>query len=394
MQHVYNSTGHAMKIPDVVCGQGIYLTDANGKKYMDLESGVWCLPLGHNHPAVNEVIKSRLATLGHAGFCYSCPEVDTAAELVLDITGLDRGGCVFLCSGSEAIEYCRQVARLITGRTNAMTLHDSYLGSYSSVTDRSRDWYIFNWEACQACEKARICDTSCALFQKIPEDISGFIFEPGSASGFVRFPPGAMIRNLVQRVRDSGGLILVNEVTTGMGRTGRWFGFNHYGIRPDMIAIGKGIGNGYPVSVSVLSRALVEKAQSMGFKYAQSHQNDPMGAAVAAQVIRTITDNKLLKSAETKGRQLREQLRTLVDHRIIRDVRGRGLMLALEFTASALADTVYEELLEAGYIVCNRGGFFRIDPPLITPMDELKRFVQTLKQCIDSVWVSRPALSR
>ena len=109
-----------------------------------------------------------------------------------------------------------------------MTLHDSYLGAYASVTDRSKDWYVFNWEKCQTCQKDIDCNPLCEALRKIPGDISDFVFEPGSSSGFVRFPPKAMIQNIARIVRNNGGKIIANEVTTGVGRTGLWFGFQHY----------------------------------------------------------------------------------------------------------------------------------------------------------------------
>ena len=117
-----------------------------------------------------------------------------------------------------------------------MTLHDSYLGSYSSVVDRSAGWYVFDWEACRGCSEKEHCDPACKRLGEIQEDISEFIFEPGSASGFVRFPPRTLIRNLVKIVRGNGGKIIANEVTTGIGRTGEWFGYQHYEIVPDMLA--------------------------------------------------------------------------------------------------------------------------------------------------------------
>lgn len=168
---------------------------------MDLESGVWCTSIGHNNPMVNNVIKQQMDAIMHAGFCYSSDIVQEAAALILSITGFRDGKCVFLCSGSEAIEITRQIARHLTGKKVSMTLHDSYLGSYSSATNRNQGWYIFNWEGCKSCQKQKCCDTSCSLLESIPEAVSEFIFEPGSSSGFVRFPPKALIQNIVRIIK-------------------------------------------------------------------------------------------------------------------------------------------------------------------------------------------------
>jgi len=228
---------------------------------MDLESGVWCTSIGHNNGRINKAIASQIGSLMHAGFCYSNQILEEASKSILDITNFTDGKCVFLCSGSEAIEISRQISRHLTGKKMSMTLHDSYLGSYASVTDRSKAWYIFNWEQCKQCRKNDNCDPLCESLQAIPQDISEFVFEPGSSSGFVRFPPDGLIQNIVKIVRNNGGKIIANEVTTGVGRTGKWFGYQHYDIEPDLIAIGKGIGNGYPVSVVSINQITVSELE-------------------------------------------------------------------------------------------------------------------------------------
>ncbi len=363
----------------------MYLFDQTGRQYMDLESGVWCTALGHNDKRVNAAIKNQIDSIMHAGFCYSSNILDEAADAVLSITSLENGKCVFLCSGSEAIELLRQITKTITGTQKTLTLHDAYLGSYSSVINRDENWHSFNWEQCRTCPEADNCDPDCKALADIPCDISEFVFEPGSAAGFVRFPPPALIQNIVAIVRSRNGKIIVNDVTTGVGRTGKWFGFQHYPIQPDMVAIGKGIGNGYPVSVAVLSRGIVDELGDNTFTYSQSHQNDPLGAAVANEVIQVIEDGGLIKQTERKGKQFLGRLNTLMSNEIVLDVRGRGLMFAVDFVNERVGDAVYNDLVEKGYIVCNRRGSLRIDPPLIITEDEFSRFFAAFAAIIESV---------
>ncbi len=365
--------------------EGIYVYDSGGKKYMDLESGVWCTSVGHNNERLNDVIKKQIGLIMHAGFSYSNTIVEESAESILKITGLENGKCVFLCSGSEAIELARQISKKVTGKKISMTMHDSYLGSYSSVTDRSENWYIFNWERCKDCKFKENCLPDCEQIKKIPEDISEFILEPGSSSGFVRFPPESLIRNIVEIVRKNGGKIISNEVTTGIGRTGRWFGFEHYGIEPDMIAIGKGVGNGYPVSVTVLNEKATEEAADSGFKYMQSHQNDPLGASIVKEVINIIDSDDLIAEAERKGEIFLQQLLDLQEGEIITGVRGRGLLFAVDICDKKTGDYIYEKLLDKGFIVCNRGALFRIDPPLTIRDEEFDLFINAFKTILDSI---------
>jgi len=379
MNSALNCTGHDLRLPDIVAGDGAWLTDGGGRRYLDLDSGVWCTPLGHGNARVNEAIRRQIGAVAHAGFCYSSSVVEEAAESVLAITGLAGGNCVFLCSGSEAIELARQICKHVTGKRVTLCLHDAYLGSYSAVIDRTRFWHLFDWRECQSCPARDDCDRGCPKLADIPDDVSEFVFEPGSASGFVRFPPAALIRNIVEIVRARGGKIVVNDVTTGMGRTGAWFGYNHYPIAPDLVAIGKGLGNGYPVSALAIEGGTARDVERGKFKYMQSHQNDPLGAAVAREVIAALADGDLVSRAATLGARFLEALRTLVDGERVTDVRGRGLMIAVEFAEKAVGDRIYDGLLDAGYIVCNRGGLFRIDPPLIIEEAEFLAFVEAFR---------------
>ncbi len=384
MSKIYNCTGHSIQIPNIIKSDGIYLFDSSGKKYMDLESGVWCTSLGHNNIQINSLIKKQIDKIMHAGFCYSNSILQESAESVLSITNYRDGKCVFLSSGSESIELARQIAKHITKKKRSMTLHDSYLGSYSSVTDRSKGWYIFNWEECMSCPNNNNCRTSCKKFQSIPHDISEFIFEPGSSSGFVRFPPKSLIQNIINIIRAQGGKIIANEVTTGIGRTGKWFGYNHYQIEPDIVAMGKGIGNGYPVSVTAINEHIVRELEKDGvFKYSQSHQNDPLGAAIVNEVVKFIKENDLILKAEVKGIKFLEMLNTLKDDIIVKDVRGRGLMFAMDICDEKIGDRLFKKLIDKGYIVCNRKALFRIDPPLTINEDEFDDFFRDFKEILE-----------
>ena len=384
MEHVYCCSGHELKIPNIIDGQGVYLFDDKGKRYMDLESGVWCISIGHKNDRINGAITKQIGSLMHAGFCYSHRILEESSKSILDIVNFINGKCVFLCSGSEAIEISRQISKHLSGKKVSLTLHDSYLGAYSSVTDRTKGWFIFNWEKCKTCSKNDKCDPLCEALQEIPEAISDFVFEPGSSSGFVRFPPKGLIQNLANIVRNYGGKIIANEVTTGVGRTGKWFGYQHYDIAPDLIAIGKGIGNGYPVSIAAFNKATVNELEMKPFKYSQSHQNDPLGAAVAQEVIREIKSNDLIIEAERKGALFLGRLESLVDNKIVLDVRGRGMMFAMDFANKDVANGIYSALISEGYILGNRGASLRIDPPLVLTEAEFEGFFNVFKAVIVS----------
>ncbi len=288
MSKLYNCTGHNLEIPNVINGDGIYLFDDKKKRYMDLESGVWCTSLGHKNAQINKLIKKQIDSIMHTGFCYSNNILEQSADSVLSIVG------------------------------------------------------------------------------------------------FVRFPPRSLIENIINIVRAHGGKIIANEVTTGIGRTGKWFGYNYYQIEPDMVAIGKGIGNGYPVSVTAINSQTIKELEKTTFKYSQSHQNDPLGAAIVNEVIKIIKDNDLISKAKINSIRFLEMLQTLKDGFYIIDVRGRGLMFAIDLSDENIGNSIYKKLIHKGYIICNRKSLFRIDPPLTINENEFENFVGEFKKILES----------
>jgi acetylornithine/N-succinyldiaminopimelate aminotransferase len=214
------------------------------------------------------------------------------------------------------------------------------------------------------------------------ESIGAFVFEPGgSGSGFVRFPPKQLVRDIAQRVKPAGGFVVANEITTGMGRTGKWFGFQHYDIQPDIVALGKGLGNGYPVSAVAMTRNIAEQLENNGFRYAQSHQNDPLGCAVALEVISTMLEESLVEKGNVIGGFFLEGLNRLrKKYTIVKEARGRGMLLALEFRTheSFSATAAYHALLEKGFLAgyYPAGNILRFDPALTIPKEDIMRFLE------------------
>jgi acetylornithine aminotransferase len=353
---------------------------------VDLESGVWCACVGHANPAVTEAVAGQWARLGHAGYCYSSPVAEEAGQRVLALLGMEGGRCALLCSGSEAVEYCLRAARLAAPRPRFLTMADSYCGAYGTAHRKAaEEWLLFEWSQCAGCGRPDGDDAclDCPRLAAVPfAELGGFLLEPGSSSGLVRFPPARLVRALARGVRERGGLVVVNEVTTGMGRTGAWFGYEHYGLAPDAAALGKGLGNGYPVSAAALSPALAERLDGP-VPYAQSHQNDPAGAAAALAVIRCIEEQNLLERCRELSAWLVAKLETLRGRfPAVREVRGRGLMLALEFhdRDPDLSRRLHRGLVERGYICTHRPGHnvLRLDPPLTVQREDLQGFLDAL----------------
>lgn len=382
MRNIIWSTGHELKIDNIVDSDNCFLFDSNGKRFVDLESGVWCTNVGHNNKRVNNIIVSQVNKIIHTGFCYCHPQIELTAHKILDITGIKEGKCEFLCSGSEAVEFGMRIARIVSDKPRALTFSDSYFGAYGDAAQKSESsWHVYNWLDCACGRKKEGCIGDCVDFQKIPfHEIGIFLFEPGSSSGLVRFPSQELISKIIKKIRENSGIVIANEITTGIGRTGKWFGFQHYNFTPNIVAMGKGIGNGYPVSITAVSNEITAKLEQKKFLYAQSHQNDPLGAFVAYEVVSIVEEDNLLQQSQNKGEYLLGKLLQLKNEDAnIKDVRGRGLMIAIEMTNNALF--VYEELLRRGFIVAKRpnANVLRIDPALTIEYSTIDLFLDNFR---------------
>lgn len=390
MSQVMWYPGHQVFQDDIVEARNCSLFDAEGARWVDLESGVWCATIGHCHPRVLQALTDQAGRVSHSGFNYSCRIVEEAAQEVLAVVGFRGGKCTFLSSGSEAVEYAVRVARMITERPRFVTMADSYFGAYGAASERTNEgWHGFDWSGCADCPDSARCEADCERWASIPWDtIGAFVFEPGSSSGNVRFPPAKLVSSFACAVWEVGGLVLVNEVTTGMGRTGEWFGFEHYEIVPDMVVLGKSIGNGYPVSVAAFAPDVVRALGDRSVLYAQSHQNDPLGAAVAREVIQTIRDEQLLERGREIGDLLRTGLEEIKDRTgRIEEIRARGLMLAIQLKDAAdtqLTIHTQQELARRGYLVARRSGLniLRLDPALTIERGDIESFLDELEDIL------------
>jgi acetylornithine aminotransferase len=391
MRHFIWYKGYDVVVDDIVRAEGCSVFDSAGREYLDLESGVWCTSIGHSNPRVLAAIAKQSAEIAHTGFCYSSRVVEEAALEILGLLGFEGGSCVFLNSGSEAVEYGVRVAQMLSERPLLMVMADSYCGAYGSASRKPpEEWFTFDWTDCADCARPDPCADGCERWAAIPWDsIGGFLLEPGSSSGFVRFPLKKLVEGIAAKLAEGGGLFLVNEVTTGVGRTGEWFGYQHYSVAPDIVAMGKGIGNGYPVSVTAFAPRVAERLRETPLGYAQSHQNDPVAAAVVMAVLGFIRDEDLLPRVRDAAERLRRGLDGIAKRTgRIAGVRGRGLLIAVDLAderdAPAYAAGVHREMARRGFIFACRPGTntVRIDPPLTIEPEQVDRFLDAFENVL------------
>lgn len=378
---VLNSTGYQVDIEDITRAKGMVLKARSGKTYLDFESGVWCLPLGHSCRAINQAIHQQQLKIAHTGYRYTLNLIEQSAQVLLRISGFEKGKCVFLSSGSEAVEYSMQLVNHSNLNKKGLRLKNYYLSAYGHASIYQQDWIEI--------------DVDNPKLETINfNEIGYFLFEPGNYSGMVKLPDRNLVNQIVEQIKLNDGLVIVDEVTTGIGRCGQWFGFQNYGIVPDIIACGKGLGNGYPISAVICSTRHHKMKHIDQFRYAQSHQNDPMGARVLMSVIKHIEKKELLTRAHLIGDYLHAQLNQLQNQfRIVKDVRGVGLMQAITLTEDISIESmkrIQNQLFEFGLIVATvpPRKVIRFYPPLIITKKQINRLIHDLKIIFNEMTVA------
>ena len=393
MNHVLKS--HRIVETDLVRGEGCTLHDVHGKRYTDFEAGCWSVALGYNPRRLNQVMRSQMEQVIHLGCPYPNALAEKAAVQVLGTVAHPGGKCVFLSSGSEAVEFGVQSVRRTTGQPLLLTLSDSYLAAFGSAGRKSpEEWVCFDWQACATCSHPDECDAECSRLKEIPfERVGGLVFEVGGSPNMIKFPPKQLIQTLANQVKQRRGLVMANEVTSGLGRTGAWYGFQHYDLEPDIVALGKGLGNGYPVSAVAMASEVADELENGAFHYAQSHENDPLGCAIAREVIGILWEDELVERSDRVGAYFLRDLERLAErHAMIKEVRGRGLMIGMELEktndhSTATSDLVYRELLERGFLVgyTPTTNFFRFSPALTIDEKEIAHLLENLDHILESL---------
>ena len=355
----------------LVRSKGCCLYDSDGREYIDFESGVWCANLGHGHDRLKALIRRQTEESIHHGYLFRNRQSEELSGELARLTGLAGGASVFLSSGSEAVNLAITLARHLTGRKKVLKIDHSYLSAYGFGRISPENEDLIEVEFNNLSSSGHIdFDT-----------LAAFVVETGGASiGIIRFPGTGFIQQLIDRCRKHHCPVIADEVTTGMGRTGAWFGYQHYDFLPDMVVTGKGLGNGFPVSGLTISAALAQQFTPATFRYAQSHQNDPLGCAIGREVIKIIEEDDLIKGCNTAGSYFREALEQLLSRHQdkIKEVRARGLMLGLEFHKNINGEKIHELLFEKGFVTGFRMNTLRFLPPLTIGMHQIDRFTDTL----------------
>lgn len=357
-------------------GSGCWLTDDRGRRYLDLLSGLAVTSLGHAHPDITAAVATQAATLVHVSNLFASPPAVGLAEAVNDLLG--GGGQVFLCnSGAEANEAAIKLARRSGGehRRTIVAAHGSFhgrtLGALAATGQPAKQAPFTPLPA--GFIHVDYGDLT-QLEASLTPDVCAVMIESVQGEGGVIPAPDGYLRGIRDLCDRHGVLFMVDEVQTGMGRTGAWFGFEHDGVRPDVVMLAKALGNGVPIGACWATTQAASHF-SPG-DHGTTYGGGPLVAAAALRTVEVLTRINAPALAARAGQRLAAMLSDLPG---VTSVRGRGLLLACELTPGVDAPGVAAAALRAGVIVnAVTPTALRLAPPLVITDEELAHGVETL----------------
>ena len=367
----------ALPSRELVRGEGCYVWDDTGAKYLDFLAGIAVNALGHAHPVLVDAVSRQIATVAHvSNYFANPPQLELAARLTR-LTGGDR---VYFCnSGAEAIEAAIKLARR-TGRPRIIALNNSFHGrTMGSLSLTGKPALREPFEPLVP-NVEHIDSTIEALERAIGPDVAAVVIEPiKGEAGVIDLPEGylAAARDITAR---HGALLILDEIQTGAGRTGTWWAFQQAGIVPDAIAVAKGIGGGVPIGALVTFGAASDLFTAG--QHGSTFGGNPLATAASNAVLGEIERAGLVDNAAARGEQLRTAIAGLP---LVEEVRGRGLLIGVGLTDD-VAPSVVAKALELGLIInAPNDTSIRIAPPLIIGDAEIAEFIDKFTAALTHV---------
>lgn len=389
---------------DVVAerGEGSWIVDVDGRRYLDLGAGIAVNATGHCHPRVVEAVTDQARTLIHTSVVVHQTRSIALAERIGDLCPfLDEPQVFFANSGAEAVDGALKLARKLTGRPGVIAFRRAFHGRTLAATTlttakgRYREGYepllpgVYQAPYCvphehgtpEAAVEASLAELDRVLeLQAPPANVGALIVEPVLGEGGYVPPPRAWLEGLRERCDDHGILLIFDEVQCGVGRTGRPFAAEAYGVRPDVLLFAKGIASGLPLGGIVAPRVLMERWPTGA--HGSTFGGNPVACAAALATLDVLDETDgYRRTAELGERVVSHLQREVGGHPHVRDVRGIGLMVGVELADTRVTDAVCQACLAAGVIVLSCGpgeNVLRLVPPLTITDDEIDRGLAVL----------------
>ena len=399
-----------------VRGEGIYLYDADGKRYTDFTSGIGVTSTGHCHPNVVQAVKDQAEKLlfGQMNIVVPPVAIELAKELI-KVFPPELDTFFFSNSGADAVEASVKLARHVTGKRNIVVFQGSFHGRTAQTMAMTTSKYVYRHQYQPLPSGVFVTPFPYAYFygwdeeettdfclkqldyilhgQTPPDETAAIIIEPVlGEGGYVPVPDGFM-QELRKICTTNNIMLIVDEVQSGFGRTGKFFGFEHSGIVPDIVVMAKGLASGLPVSGIAAPKALMDKweAGTHGGTYGGGSAV-PLAAALAT--VKTLQDEKLVENAAKMGERLMAGLRKLQkQYPFIGDVRGRGLMVGVEITAEEdqsklFTSAIQAACLERDLLLLSCGTYsnvIRWIPPLIVTAEQIDEALSIFEEALKTL---------
>ncbi|MFL6099125.1 MAG: acetylornithine transaminase [Actinomycetales bacterium] len=367
----------------LVRGEGCWVWDADGRRYLDLLGGIATTALGHAHPLLVSTVTAQLATLGHvSNFFATAPQV-ALAERLIEIAGAEAGSAVFFCnSGAEANEAAFKMSRR-TGRVRIVAAQDAFHGrTMGALALTHKAAYREPFGPLPGDVTHVPYGDVEALRRAVDDSVAAVFLEPIQGEAGVRPAPDGYLAAAREVTERYGALLVIDEVQTGIGRTGAWFAHTRHGVRADVVTVAKSLGGGLPIGAAV---ALNRRAATLlgAGQHGTTYGGNPVSCAAGLAVLHAIERDDLLGNARRVGSRLRDGIAARA-HPLVADVRGEGLLIAVGLTRPVAAEAT-RAALEQGFIVnAVAPDALRLAPALVVTPEQADSFVTALPDILDT----------
>ncbi len=366
-------------------GEGAYVYDAEGKKYLDFAAGIAVSSLGYGNKEFNDALKAQIDCLIHSSNLYYNTTCGKAAQALLGVTQMDR--VFFTNSGTEAIEGALKAARKYayqkqTGRYEFIAMKDSFHGrSMGALSVTEHEAYRTPFEPLIPGVSFAEYNNLDSVRELVTDRTCAIILEPLQGEGGINTADEAFMKGIRKLCDEEGILMICDEIQCGMGRTGTMFAWQNYGTRPDIMAMAKAIGNGVPVGAFAMTEDVARHSLEPG-DHGTTYGGNPFVCAAVAKTVEIFEREKLTEHVQEMGAYLREKLAGLQSAcSSITEVRGKGLIQGIRLN-KPVAETVQAALREGLLIISARSDVIRLVPPLVIEKEHIDELIEKLKKVL------------
>lgn len=364
-------------------GKGCYLYGTDGREYLDLVAGIAVNALGYAHPDWVAAVQAQVARMTHVSNLYYVQEQAELAERVASITPGDLDRCLFVNSGAEANEGALKLAVRYTGRGRIMAAIDGFHGRTSAAMGATGQKSIqasFEPLIADAYDYFPFGDLE-AVKEKMTRDTAALIVEPIQGESGVHTASAEFFKGVRDLCTDNGTMMIVDEVQTGIGRTGEWYGIQNFGVVPDIITMAKALGGGTPIG-AVCSTDQISKVMTPG-THGTTFGGNPLVCAAGCAVLDIMKRDNIVSHVKDIGARWMADLKA-IDSPMIKEVRGYGLIIGIQMDSSETASKVQSYCRENGVLInVAHGGTIRLIPPLILEDGQKDVFTGLLREALD-----------